>query len=202
MRTRKTVFGTVVVGMVAVLGLGLALAQEAQAPARGQREGAGGAREGARPAQRAERPAGERARRFDPAQMRQRMEQRMKEALGVTDEEWKVLQPRLEKVTTLSRETRSAGGMRMLFGRGGRRDRRTDEGEATRPPSEVAKALQALQTTLENKEAAPEEIKAKLTALREAREKAKQELAKAQDALREIVTQRQEAQLVMMGHLN
>ena len=39
-------------------------------------------------------------------QFRQQMTDRMKQALGATDEEWKVLQPRIEKVQTLSRQTR------------------------------------------------------------------------------------------------
>src|SRR5690242_17995936 len=35
---------------------------------------------------------------FDPAQMRQRMEERLKTELGVSDDEWKALQPKVEKV--------------------------------------------------------------------------------------------------------
>ena len=35
---------------------------------------------------------------------RQRMEEGMKTALGTTDDEWKALQPKLEKVMTLQRE--------------------------------------------------------------------------------------------------
>jgi chromosome segregation ATPase len=66
----------------------------------------------------------------------------------------------------------------------------------------VSKASDALQTTLENTSATPEEIKAKLTALRTAREKARQELATAQKELREVLSLRQEAQMVLMGMLN
>jgi Spy/CpxP family protein refolding chaperone len=40
-----------------------------------------------------------------------------------------------------------------------------------------------------------------LTALRAAREKARQELATAQEELRKILTPRQEALLVLMGYL-
>jgi len=65
----------------------------------------------------------------------------------------------------------------------------------------VEKAQEQLRTTLENQSASPDEIKKNLTALREAREKAKQELAAAQQELRQILTVRQEAQLVMMGQL-
>src|SRR5262245_39765095 len=35
---------------------------------------------------------------FDPAQFRQRFEERVKEQLGASDDEWKVIQPKLTKV--------------------------------------------------------------------------------------------------------
>jgi len=177
MRTRKAVLSAVIVGVLAVFGLSFALAQDAQRGTRGGR------------------------RRWDPERIRQRMLERFKERLEAGDEEWKVLQPKLEKVMTLSREAGAGGGLRMLFGRRGRRGGGT-AGETTQPESAVAKAVRELQQTLENKEATPEQIKAKLTALREAREKAKQELAKARAALQELVTQRQEAVLVLMGMLD
>jgi hypothetical protein len=143
----------------------------------------------------------------DPEQMRQRMEQfrqqmteRLKQALGVTDEEWKVLEPKIEKVQAAARQSR--GGMGFMGGRrGGARP--GAEADANRPaPTDVEKKAQDLQKVLENKEAKPEEIKAALTALREARAKARQELENAQKQLREVLTLRQEAQLVMRGMLD
>ena len=148
----------------------------------------------------------------DPAQMQQRMEQfrqqmadRMKQSLGATDEEWKALQPRIEKVQTLSRQARGGGmGFMMMGGRrGGPGDRpQGDRPQSDRPQSEVEKKSEALQKVLDNKEAKVEEIKAALTALREARAKAKAELETAQKELREVVTVRQEAQLVTLGLLD
>lgn len=131
-------------------------------------------------------------------QFRQRMEERMKEMLGVNDEEWKVLQPRIEKVQTLSREARGGMGFRM-FGRG-RRGRGGEQGPQ-REQSEIEKKMSDLQKVLENKDATPEQIKTNLTAYRTAREKVQKDLEKAQKDLREIVTVRQEAQLVLMGVL-
>ena len=58
-----------------------------------------------------------------------------------------------------------------------------------------------LRTTLENASASPEEIKTQLTAVRQAREKAKSDLAMAQADLKKILTVRQEAVLVEMGQL-
>jgi len=153
--------------------------------------------------------------RFDPeqmAQMRQRMMERMKEQLGADDTAWKVMEPRLTKVMELNRQSTMGGrggmfgmmggmrGQRGGDGAGGQGDRRGPQQDpATMTP--VEKAQEQLRTTLENQSAAPDEIKKNLTALREAREKAKQELAAAQQELRQILTVRQEAQLVMMGQL-
>ena len=153
---------------------------------------------------------------FDPAQMRQRMAERMKEQLGVDDQAWKVMEPRLMKVMELNRQA-SAGGRGMMFGmfggRGGRggpggpggdqggpqadRRGRGPQGEQTA----LEKAMAQLRTTLENQSASPEEIKTQLTTVRQAREKAKQDLAVAQQDLKKILTLRQEAMLVEMGML-
>lgn len=151
--------------------------------------------------------------RGDPAQMQQRMEQfrqqmsdRMKQSFGATDEEWKVIQPRIEKVQTLSRQSRGGGG----FG-GGRGGPGGDRGgppggdrggqPSDRQQSDVDKAGEALQKVLDNKDAPVEEIKAALGALRGARAAAKLELEAAQKALREVLSLRQEGQGVRMGLL-
>ena len=143
----------------------------------------------------------------DPEQMRQRMEQfrqeastRMRESLGMNEDEWKAIQPKIEKVSTLSRQSRGGmfGGMRR--GRGGAPDaapRPTDQ-----PQSDVEKKTTELQTLLPNKEASPDQIKAALKGLREARAKAADELTAARKELREALTLRQEAQLVLMGLLD
>ena len=136
----------------------------------------------------------------DPEEMRKRMEEgrkraaeRMRESLGATEEEWKVLQPRIEKVQTLLWQSRA--GTRGMMWRSERRER------APREQTEVEKAAGALRKILENKESKPADIKAALGPLRQAREKVEQELAKARKDLREVVTVRQEAQLVLMGLL-
>jgi len=131
--------------------------------------------------------------------MRERMLERVKEVLAPTDEEWKVLEPKIGKVQELSLQASIRGGMAFMRGR---------RGDRPQPPEEapeltgVEKAVEQLRTALDSEEAKPEELKEKLTALREAREKSKQELAEAQQALRELVTLRQEAQLVLMGLLD
>lgn len=129
---------------------------------------------------------------FDPQQFRDRMEQYMKEQLGnPTDDEWKVIQPKLEKVMTMSRDAR--GGMG--FGRGGR------GGDSSQPKSDVQKAQEELKNTLDKKDASVDDINAKLAALRAARDKARTDLKAAQKDLSEVLTARQVAALVMMGML-
>ncbi len=63
-------------------------------------------------------------------------------------------------------------------------------------------AAKELQDCVASKETPPDEVKAKLTALREARAKSQAELSKAQEQVRELLTARQEAVLVMAGMLN
>lgn len=193
------------IGVLAcVLGLmigGLSLAQQGGGNQGGGRRGGQGGGPGGGPGG------------FDPAQMRQRMAERMKETLGVDDQAWKVMEPRLMKVMELSRQA-NAGGRGMMFGMFGRgrggpggpggdqgpqadRRGRGPQGEQTA----LEKAMTQLRTTLENQSATPEEIKTQLTAVRSAREKARQELAVAQQELKKILTVRQEAMLVEMGQL-
>ena len=144
---------------------------------------------------------------FDPAQFQQRAMERIKEQLGATDDEWKVIQPKVEKVMTAQRESRSGGFGFGGFGGGGRGGAGGGGGGGggggadRQPTTAVGKASQDLRTTLEDKNAAPETISKKLATLREAREKARKDVADAQKDLKEILTQRQEAVLVINGML-
>ncbi|KPK65569.1 MAG: hypothetical protein AMK73_02595 [Planctomycetes bacterium SM23_32] len=136
----------------------------------------------------------------DPEQMRQRMMERMKETLGADDEEWAIIAPRLEKVQTLARQA-GGGGVGFLFGgrRGG--GRRGPAPEQQGEQSAVEKAADSLRAVLNDETATAAQVKESLSAYREAREKARQELAKAQENLREVLSVKQEAQLVLMGLL-
>lgn len=138
---------------------------------------------------------------FDRAAMQERMMNMMQERMGASDEEWTVIQPRLSKVMELNRDTSGRGGMFRMFGRG-RRGRDQQRPDAEAESSAVQKASAELQETLEKEAPSAAEIKAKLTALRGAREQAKQDLVKAQQQLREVLTLKQEAQLVVMGLLD
>ncbi len=66
-----------------------------------------------------------------------------------------------------------------------------------RPPRKISTDI-----TTTGRDATAEEINAKLTAYREARDKARQTLAAAQKDLKDVLSQRQEAVLVSMGMLD
>ena len=138
---------------------------------------------------------GERGQRMDPEQMRQRMAERMREQLQISEEDWQVLQPRIDAVTNAQRDLRVGGG---AFGAGGGR---RGGGEAQQPQSAVARASQQLREALSNENATEQEINQSLEAYRAARKAAEEALETARNQLRELLTPRQEAQLVIMNVL-
>jgi hypothetical protein len=156
---------------------------------------------------------------FDPAQMRQRMMDRAKEALEVTDDaEWKVLEAAIGKVMDAQQDLRSAGGG--MFGRGGPRRNNNNNADATAnangagdqaaqggqnggrrrgggPPSPE---VEALQKAIDDK-ASPDDIKSKLAKVRETAKAKEAKLAAAQADLQKLLSARQEASAVLMGLL-
>jgi len=148
-----------------------------------------------------------------PEEWKKRMEEfrataatRMKEQLGVNDEEWKVMQPLIEKVTTAAREARGGmfGGLTSMFGGRGRGPGGGDRpggGDTDRPQNDLEKKGGELRKVLENKDAKTEDVKAALDGLRTARKAAEQKHEAAQEELKKVLTVVQEAKLVNMGVL-
>lgn len=130
------------------------------------------------------------------------------------DDEWKLIEERVTKVMEAQRATRSGGmmgfmGMGGPGGRGGQRgndqgaqpgqdnqNRRRQGGFGGTPNPE----MEALQKAIESK-ASSQDIKDKLTKLRETRKQKEADLEKAQDELRQVLSVRQEAAAVMLGLL-
>jgi Spy/CpxP family protein refolding chaperone len=69
-------------------------------------------------------------------------------------------------------------------------------------PEERKKACEELFELLQDKNSRPEKIRQKMVALRQAREKARNQLAKVRQELREILNSRQEAKLVLLEVLD
>ena len=193
----KVVYMLAVTAVVGIGWVGMAISQESQ-------------------------PAGGRAnwRNMSPEERTKAMEdfrkeasKRMQEQMGATDDEWKVLEPKIQKVRELQQASRGGfgggfggmGGFGNRGNRGPRGDRPAGETPATTQPaekvSETQKAADALREALKNKDAKPEDLTKALTALRAARAKAKAELDKARKELQEVLTVRQEAALVSSGVL-
>jgi hypothetical protein len=143
---------------------------------------------------------------FDPAQMRQQMAERMsqfiREKLVVTnDDEWAVIQPKLTKVTEIRMQVAFAGmgGFRGMMG--GNRGGGGGGGNRFGGMMQSTPEADALQTALDSN-APKDQVKTALENLRAVRQRQKDELAKAQNELREMLTLRQEATLVSLGILD
>lgn len=146
---------------------------------------------------------------FNPEEMRTRMAERVRELLDVkNDDEWKLINARLEKVQEAQREVRGlSGNMGLLFSRGG--EQGGGEGGRTRGPGGSGGSLfggapnpdaEALTKAVTAK-APTEEMKQKLARVREARKNAEAKYEKSADDLRQVLTVRQEAVLVAIGLL-
>jgi hypothetical protein len=107
-----------------------------------------------------------------------------KERLGVSDKEWPVVRPRIEKVYSLMHPLPQM--------RAGNEP----------PKTGVERRSSELRDLLHDEGAAADKIKAGVAALRAAKEKANQELVRAKQDLRQLMALRQEAELVLSGLLD
>jgi len=155
---------------------------------------------------------------FDLEAMQQRLVEGIHQRLSATDEDWKVIEPLVKDVMQKQSEARISdfGGLgRMMFerkgGPGGQDQGQRSGAESQKGRTEGERGggsrvqnpeVEALSQVLESTTATPDEIKAKLEALRQARAKREEDLQKAREALRDVVTVKQEAMLVLMGLLD
>jgi len=181
---KKLVLTSVIVASIAALVLASvgSISEAQQGPPPGRKGGGAAAGPGGP-------GGGMRGQWGDPAQMREMMAQRFKVALACTDEEWKVIGPRVEKVLEIQFQARfGRGGFGGPGGRGGMFG--------------ASPEAQALNEAIDSKDTSDEDIKAKLKAFRDTAKKREAELKKARDELRKVVTLRQEARLVLMSILD
>jgi hypothetical protein len=150
---------------------------------------------------------------FDPAEMRQRMMDGMKEALEITDDaEWTAIEPKVGKVFDARRDvdsSRMRGFMGMGRGRrngGGGGGNGDDTNTAPRRNrgggffGEPSAAVTALQKAVDDKAPAAE-IKAKLKIVQDEAKDNQAKLLAAQEDLRAVLTPRQEAIATLRGLL-
>ncbi len=146
---------------------------------------------------------------MDPQQFQQQMQQRMMEffrdRLAVTnDEEWSVIQGRLQKVVQARMQTflGGLGGLRGMMGGGRGGDPQGGPRRGFGALAQPSPEAEALQKATETANASPDQLKAALARYREERKQKQAELAAAQDQLRQVLSLRQEAVLVSMGLLD
>lgn len=108
----------------------------------------------------------------------------LRDQLGLSDQEWSVVKPRLHAVYDLVHP------------------RPPMMGRSEPPRTDLEQRRQELSELLRDEKARVSEIKTKLTALRAAKERTVQELVKARQNLRQVMTLRQEAPLVLNGLLD
>jgi hypothetical protein len=144
-------------------------------------------------------------------EFRQRMMDNYRERLEIKgDDEWKAIQPLIEKVSEARRDVAFGGGG-FGFGRGGggRRGGGNNDAQANGtnqggrrgfPGGEPSPEAEELQKAIDSN-ASKEELKTKLAKVREARKEKEAKLAKAQEDLKKVLTVKQEATAVLMGLL-
>jgi hypothetical protein len=105
--------------------------------------------------------------------------------IGATDEEWKVINPKLQKV---------AAARRALLGDSNPFGGPAGSGAVTRAQAE-------LKAVLDEKDHTKEQVAEKIAAVRKARETARTEYAEAQRDLMRLLTPSQQAILVSLGQI-
>ena len=164
----------------------------------------------------------------------QQEEQAMKQALGVNDEQWKVIKPKIEKVkgcrdratvstglpfssnfiSTSSQQGGSFAGGFQFGGSGGGsgsnmmapdsafQGQSNFQNQPNRRETQGERICRQLDALLNDMNSSPETIRQKTLELQQARASARKQLAQAQKELREALTLRQQARLVLMGILD
>ena len=179
------------------------------------------------------RPDFSRLRNLEPAERiremqkmaREQEEQAMKQALGVNEKQWKIIEPKIEKVKAC-RDRASvsigspfgsnfvsssspqgggfSGGFQYQFGGSGNISSggSSFQNQFNQQQTQGQEICQELQVLLDNPNSSPEAIKQKMLELQRARANAKKQLAEAQKELRKVLTFRQQARLCLMGLLD
>jgi hypothetical protein len=135
---------------------------------------------------------------MDPAQRMAMQSDRIRTQLEVTsDDDWKALQPLVEKLVTAQNESRTGMGGMMAGGRRGGNQAGGNAAPAVRPGQTPNPEAEALRQALDAKAPAAE-ISTKLAAFRAAQKAKEAKLDAARENLRKVLSVRQEALAVQM----
>lgn len=138
---------------------------------------------------------------FDPAQFQQRIVERYRDRLEISDDaEWKAIQPLIQKV--IEARMSMGAGARGTFSRGGRSGgeaNQNDRGQR-RALTSSNPAVEQLQRAIDSK-APPAEVRTALARYFQYRKEKQADLERAQTALRNVLSARQEAIATLSGLL-
>ena len=138
---------------------------------------------------------------FDPAQMQQRIMDNVRDQLNFTnDTDWSAVQPLVQKVLEARRDVGVGGGMRALFGR----NRGGQNGNQGGPGGgrggffgQTSPEQDALQKAIDD-DAPAGQIKDLLAKYKTSKQAKQAKLEAAQDALKAVLTSKQEAQAYLI----
>jgi hypothetical protein len=129
-------------------------------------------------------------------QHRQEMLDALKDRLELSDDDFKALSPKIEKLLDAKQNMTTGAGMSWSSMNGGKPVFKASE---AKPNTEPGKAMQDVRDAVADKDLSNEEVVKKIAAVREAREKAKAEFDAAQKELSDALTPRQQAVLMTLG---
>jgi len=137
---------------------------------------------------------------FDPAEMRQRMMDNIREQFAIKDDaEWKIIEERVQKVMDARREIGFGGSSRMFRRPGGDSGDRGDRRRGFGP--EPSAEEQALEKAIDSK-ASKEELKSAMAKYRASKKDKEAKLTAAQEELKKVLNTQQEAVALSMGLVN
>jgi Spy/CpxP family protein refolding chaperone len=122
-----------------------------------------------------------------------------KRLLAASDEEWKVIQPKLEKVIALRQALAGDSPGGAMFGPGGFG---APTGGGSTTTNGLTQAQADLRALLAEAKRSAADVEQKVAAVRQARRKVRDELDAAQKDLLKLLTAEQEAALVGLGHID
>jgi hypothetical protein len=116
--------------------------------------------------------------------------------MDASDDEWKAMTPKLEKVIQAKRETNTGAGMNWTSSNSAKP---VFQPSNTKVESAPGRAMQDVRDAVADENATKEDLAAKIAAVRKARQKARADYESAQQALADAVTPRQLAVLMTLG---
>jgi hypothetical protein len=120
----------------------------------------------------------------------------IKDHLEMSDEDWKALSPKVDRVLVAKMNMSTGAGMNWTSSNNAKP---AFSASAAKTDTAAGKAMQEVRDAVADKAAADEDLTRKMAEVRKARQKARAEYEAAQKALTDAITPRQQAVLMTLG---